>query len=158
MTGSRSLPSTPLAVLALLFLALASPLRAQTCTVPGSHATIQEAIDDPACTTITLSAQTYAESIVIPRSLTLAGPGAGGAIVQGLVLVAGAGTQVTLQDLRVENGCFPSALRTVSGAEVIGTNLEVERLAALPCPPPPGSIFADGFEPGDTSAWSATVP
>jgi hypothetical protein len=32
----------------------------------------------------------------------------------------------------------------------------VEEVAA--CLPPPADLFADGFESGDTSAWSATVP
>ena len=139
--------------LILILTALAPPLHAQNCTVPGTHATIQEAIDDPACVTITLSAQTYSESIIIPRSLGLAGPGSGGAIIQGLVLMVGSATEVGLQDLRVENGCISNALRTSSGATMTGTNLEVERLAALPCPATADSIFADGFESGDTSAW-----
>ena len=145
-----------LLAMALSTLALASPAPAQTCTVPGSHATIQQAIDDPGCATITLAAQTYAESVNIPRSLTMVGPGTGGAVVQGLLRVVGAGTQVTLQDLRVENGCPVSALRAVAGAEVTGTNLEVERSAGFPCPP--SIVFQDGFESGDTTAWSATVP
>jgi hypothetical protein len=144
--------------LVLILEALAPPLHAQNCTVPGSYVTIQEAIDDPACVTITLSAQTYGESIVIPRSLPLAGPRAGGAIVQGLVLVVGSGTEVGLQDLRVENGCVPDALRTASGARMTGENLEVVRSAALPCPATADSIFADGFESGDTTNWSGSIP
>ena len=139
--------------LILILATLATPLQAQICTVPGTHTTIQEAIDDPACITITLLAQTYAESIRIPRSLTLAGPASGGAIIQGLVLMVGSGTEVGLQNLRVENGCIPNALRTTSGATMNGTDLEVERSAALPCPATADSIFADGFETGDTSAW-----
>jgi len=102
---------------------------------------------------ITLSAQTYAESIRIPRSVDLVGPVTGGAVVQGLVLMVGTGTEVGLQNLRVENGCLPNALRTTSGATMIGTNLEVVRLVALPCPLTADSIFIDGFETGDTSAW-----
>ncbi len=139
--------------LVLMLAALAPTLHAQDCAVPGSHTTIQEAIDDEACITITLSAQTYAESIRIPRSLTLAGPATGSAVVQGLVLMVGSGTEVGLQDLRVKNGCLPNALKTTSGATMNGTNLEVERSAALPCPEIPDAIFADSFETGDTSAW-----
>jgi hypothetical protein len=138
--------------------AAASPLHAQTCTVPGTHATIQEAADDPTCATIVLSAQTYPESVVIRRSLTLAGPGTGGAVVQGLVLIAGATTEATLSDLRVENGCRPDALRTASGARVTGTNLQVERSESLPCPLTADAIFVDGFDSGNTSAWSDTIP
>lgn len=142
----------------LILAAPASSLHAQTCTVPGSHATIQEAAGDPACATITLSAQVYPESIVIRRSLTLAGPGSGGAVVQGLVLMTGSGTQVTLQDLNVENGCAPDALRTSGGAQLTGENLDVERSAALPCPLTADAIFVDGFESGNTSVWSNTSP
>ncbi len=125
---------------------------------PASHATIQEAADDPACATVTLAAQTYPESIVIRRSLTLAGPGTGGAVVQGLVLIAGATTEVTLNDLRVENGCVPDALRTSGGARLTGNNLQVERSDGLPCPLTADTIFTDGFESGNTTAWSSTTP
>jgi hypothetical protein len=143
---------------ALTLAGICSPVRAQTCTVPGSHATIQEAADDPACATITLATQTYPESIVLRRSLTLAGPGTGGAVVQGLVLVAGATTQVTLNNLRVENGCVPDALRTSGGARITGNNIQVERSSALPCPATADTIFANGFESGNTGAWSGTTP
>ena len=145
-------------VLVLASVALVPSLHAQTCTVPGTHATIQEAADDPGCATITLSAQTYPESIVIPRSLTLAGPGTGDAVVQGFVLIVGASTQVTLQDLQVENGCRPNALRTSGGAQLIGVNLQVERDDALPCPLTADAIFVNGFEEGNTDAWSNTSP
>ena len=154
----RAVSRVVVAAITLILTGICPPLAAQTCTVPGSHATIQEAIDDPACATITLSAQTYPESIVIRRSLTLAGPGAGGAVVQGLVLLTGSGTLVTLNDLRVENGCVPNALRTSGGATLTGENLEVERSEALPCPVITDTIFADGFESGDPSAWSSTSP
>ena len=92
LAGSSALWGTwPRAVawLILLPVGLVSPTLAGVCTVPGSHATIQEAIDDPSCTTINLSTQTYPESINITRTLTLAGPGGGGAIVEGLVRVVG---------------------------------------------------------------------
>ena len=157
MTGNRTLlPRALPAFLALLLPAPASPALAGVCTVPGSHATIQEAIDDPLCTQIDLAVQTYPESINIPRSLTLAGPGGGGAIVEGLVRVVGAGTLVNLVDLAVQNGCPQNAMLVLGSAQVIATNLTVEHSAALPCPP--SIIFTDGFESGNTSAWSQTVP
>ncbi len=68
----------------------------------------------------------------------------------------GAGTLVDLVDLAVQNGCLENAMLVQGGAEVSGTNLTVERSVALPCPP--SIIFADGFESGDTSAWSSQVP
>jgi hypothetical protein len=139
-----------------LLAAGASPVAAGVCTVPGTHASIQAAIDDPACTQVDLAAQTYDESIHVPRSLTLAGPGAGGAVVEGLAQVVGAGTTVTFADLAVRNGCDVASLRVLGGAQVSGSNLEVEHSEALPCPP--STIFEDGFESGDTSAWATTVP
>jgi hypothetical protein len=77
----------------------------------------------------------------------------GGAVIQGLVLIAGENTDVTLQHLRVENGCVPDALRTTGGAELAGDHLEEVRSATLPCPVAADAIFVDGFESGDTSAW-----
>ncbi len=154
----RAMSRIAAAMAALTMAVLCPPLAAQTCTVPGSHATIQEAADDPACATVNLAAQTYPESIVLRHSLTLAGPGTGGAVVQGLVLIAGATTQVALNDLRVENGCFPDALRTSGGAQITGNNLQVERSEGLPCPLTADTIFTDGFESGNTTAWSSTTP
>ncbi len=144
--------------LALVVAVAAPPLHAQTCTVPGSHATIQEAADDPVCVTVNLSAQNYPESVVLRRTVTLAGPGTGGAVVQGLVLVSGASTVATLQDLRVENGCSPDAVRAAGGARLVGDNLDVARATGLPCPLTADAIFVDGFESGNTMAWSNTTP
>ena len=98
--GEKPYHREPRLAVALILAGICPPLAAQTCTVPGSHATIREAVDDPACVTVNLAAQTYPESIVLRRSLTLAGPGSGGVVVvQGLVLMTGSGTQVTLNDL-----------------------------------------------------------
>jgi hypothetical protein len=136
----------------------APPLAAQTCTVPGTHATVQEAADDPACTEVVLAAQIFPESIVLRRTVTVAGPGTGGAVIQGLVLISGAGTVATLRDLRVENGCVPDAVRASGGARLVGDNLQVQRAAGLPCPLTADTIFTDGFESGNTGAWSAVSP
>jgi hypothetical protein len=146
------------AVLAVVVVAVAPPLHAQTCTVPGTHATIQEAADDPACAEVDLAAQTYPESVILSRTVTISGPGTGGAVVQGLVLISGAGTVATLRDLRVENGCVPDALRASGGARLVGENLQVQRAEGLPCPLTAGAIFTDGFESGNTTAWSHTSP
>jgi len=146
------------AALALVLAAPATSVHAQTCTVPGTHTTIQEAADDPTCATVNLSAQTYPESIIIRRSMTLAGPGTGGAVIQGLVLMTGSGTQVTLNDLNVENGCAPDALRSSGGARLTCNNLDVVRSGTLPCPLTADTVFTDGFESGNTGAWSNTSP
>lgn len=150
---------TGLAAICVLTVAIASPvaaLVAQTCTVPGTHATIQEAIDDMGCAQIDLAGQTYGESINVSRSLTLTGPSAGGAVVEGFVRVAGVGTTAHFQDLVVRNGCLERALLAHVGATVDGTRLTVERSAGLPCPA--SHIFTDGFESGDISAWSGSLP
>ncbi|MCP4663725.1 MAG: hypothetical protein GY856_50720 [bacterium] len=156
-TGSRRrwLGAWALCAGAVSWPLLAGPSGA--CSVPGTHAKIQAAIDDAACTTITLQTQTYAESVTVARSLTLAGPSGSPATVQGLVLVVGAGTDVQLSDLRVENGCTGGALQVHSGAQVDGSRVEAVRSAALPCPPLASQLFADGFESGDTSAWSSAL-
>lgn len=72
--------------------------------------------------------------------------------------MVGAATLVDLVDLAIQNGCSPSALLVLGGAETTGTNITVTRSAALPCPAPLFVVFQDGFESGNTSAWSATVP
>lgn len=144
-----------------MFLALALtatvPAGAGVCSVPGSHPTIQEAIDDPSCTAIDVADQSYAESILVYRTLTISGPGAGTAILEGGVEARGSGTVVNLTDLEVRNGCQPEALVTVSGARIDGDGLKVVRSTSLPCPPVLAEVFLDGFESGDTSAWSSTV-
>ena len=134
-----------------------APLTAGTCNVPGSHPTIQQAVLDTACTTIDLVATTYSESIEVTRSLTLSGPGGGGAVIEGLATVSGAGTQVAMNNLAIQNGCTPDGIRSDGQAELTGTNLSVTSNSALPCPIIP-FLFSDGFESGDTSAWSGSVP
>jgi hypothetical protein len=135
---------------------LAAAAGAEVCTVPGSHATLQEAVDDPTCTSVEPASQTHAESIVIRRSLTVAGAAAAEPVIAGLVRLDAAGIQVELADLRIENGCSGRAFEVQRGAELQGRNLTVVRDAALPCPAL--ELFADGFESGDTSGWSAAVP
>jgi hypothetical protein len=133
-----------------------SPLFAATCTVPGSHSTIQKAVNDSSCTTVNLASQTYGESVNIPRSLTIAGPSNGSAIIEGQVWVTGQNTQVQLVDLRVQNGCQLEALTVVKGAQMEGTNLRTISSGILPCPPL--FVFSDDFESGNLTAWSSSVP
>ena len=154
----RSVVRCASGLLAVGAIMAAPPLHAQTCTIPGSHATIQEAADDPACAEVVLASQTYPESIVLRRTVTVAGPAAGGAVIQGLVLIAGSETVITLRDLEVANGCTPDSVRITGGAELLGETLTVTRSEVLPCPATADTIFTDGFESGNTSAWSATSP
>ena len=131
-------------------------LFAAVCTVPGSHSTVQSAVDDSTCTTINLASQYYHESVYVERSLTVAGPVDGTAIIEGFVRLAGSETLVQLVNLEVKNGCQPVALIAVGGAQVDGTNLRTVSSEMLPCPVT--IIFSDNFESGNLTAWSSTSP
>ncbi len=87
------------------------------CIVPSAaYATIQSAVDDPGCSIISISAGTYAENIVVNRSLTMNRAGAGALIIDGSgtgrVFIISGGANVTLQDMTIQNG---SALSGGSG-------------------------------------------
>lgn len=149
----------------LLLLLSATGAAADLCTVPTSHATIQQALDQPLCTTILLAAGTYAESITIDRSVSLRGAASPPSILAGRVMVTGTGTVAALADLRVDTstpglaGCFPEAVVVGEGARLLGEHLDV-RQADGPggdCDPG-GPLFSDGFESGTTEFWSATFP
>ena len=145
-----------LLVLGALAVALAGPGVARAgdaCAVPGSHATIQEAADDLACTSIALADQTYPESVRIARSVSLTGPGAGIAVLEGRLEAVGVSTVLTVTDLRVESGCRPVAVEALAGARIEGVRLDTVSSSASPCPAFAFEIFADGFESGDTTAW-----
>ena len=67
---------------ALLFSTLvalhAGTVEAATCSVPSaSYPTIQAAVDDSTCDTISVASGLYAENVIIPRSLVLSGSQAG---------------------------------------------------------------------------------
>lgn len=155
MLGAAALPWV--IVLAWPQLALAG-----SCNVPGSHATIQEAVDDPGCSTVELAAQVYPESVTVTRSLTLQGALGGGSTIEGRLIVDGADTDVTATDLAVDTstanlaGCFSRALEVRGSAALAGQGLQIRNSLAGFCPA--GLIFSDGFESGDISAWTGSVP
>lgn len=85
------------------------------CTVPGDYPTIQAAINDPACETITVAPGQYNENLSINRKLTLDGSGSGSAPVSDTIVTsvlpntpvvnitaggASAGDRLVLSDLR----------------------------------------------------------
>lgn len=125
------------------------------CSAPGSHPTVQAAVDDVDCTEVALAPGPYLESVQVPRSLVIAGAAAGGTVIQGRITATGGGTVVELVALRVENACTPAALVALQGARVDGFELEVVRWTGHPCP---DEIFADGFESGNTATWDVSVP
>ena len=102
-----------------------------TCTVPGTHATIQSAVNDATCSVIDVATGVYAEQVTVTRSnLTISGAGYGTVIrpaavvantsslysgdpIAAVMLVDGA-TGVTIEELTVDgsvaapNACAPT--------------------------------------------------
>ncbi len=133
-----------------------------TCVVPSQRPTIQEAVNDPTCTTIQIQAGTFEEIVTIDRSLTMAGAGTDLTTITGQVVVTGAGVVALITDLTVDTtgpqsaGCFSDAMSVLDGAE--GLAVRVSAINALGdghCLF--GLLFADGFETGNTGQWSSTV-
>lgn len=134
----------------------ASTVSADVCSVPSvAHASIQAAVDDAACTEIVLAAQVFSESVAVSRSLVLRGDSSATTVIKGRVTVTGDTTEAALQNLQVDGGgCFSVALDVGGGAQVTSQqDVVVINAAGGECP-----IFLDGFESGNTSAWSSTSP
>jgi hypothetical protein len=139
-----ALTTSALAVALTLLTFGASEAKAATCTVPGSHATIQAAVNDPACSNINVAPGVYDEQVKVTRSnVTITGSGQditsirptavnansaslfSGAPIAAIVLVDGA-TGVTVEALTVDGGlaapnaCAPTYVgifyRAASGA------------------------------------------
>jgi hypothetical protein len=147
-------------LISIIFVALvtlhAPSASAKVCSVPTlAYPSIQAAVDDAACTEITLAAQDYAESVAVSRSVELGGASSATTTIVGQVTITGASTEVTLQDLKVDGGgCFSVGLDVTGGAQVTsGQDVVVVNAAGGECP-----IFTDGFELGAAVAWSTTVP
>jgi hypothetical protein len=116
------------------------------CSQPSaSHPTLQQAVDDPACTVIELAAQSYPEQLQISRSLTLTGTGPLSSTVDGPILIQGPSIEVAMASIGIRNGCPQPGLRVRSGALVSPINVRVST-EAIECPPLPDMIFADQFE------------
>jgi len=147
-------------VLFAVILICPPPTAADECQVPsGTYPTIQAAVDAPVCTEIVLAAGTFTESVVVARDLTMGGVSAATTVIAGRVTVQGASTVVSLEDLTVDAtasgvaGTFTEALLVEDGAELSGSNIVVLNAAIDQQP-----VFADGFESGDTTAWSTASP
>ncbi|HEX4953137.1 MAG TPA: hypothetical protein VF017_07055 [Thermoanaerobaculia bacterium] len=148
-----------LLVVALAATWVGSPIGASppevACNVPGSHATVQAAVDNPSCTEVVLGSRRYRESVLVNRTVVLSGPVSGAALLSGSLSATGAGTVVTVSHLAVASSCEGPAVQAMAGARIVGTGVVVLRPDSLPCP---GPLFADGFESGDLSAWTTVVP
>jgi hypothetical protein len=133
---------------------------ADVCTVPSApHATIQASVDDANCTEIVLASQAFRETVIVSRDLTLSGTSSSATIIEGQLVVEGDSTQVVIHDLKVDGsalsvaGCFDEALVAQGGAQISANEVVVINGGVDGC-----VLFGDGFESGDTSAWSATKP
>ena len=97
--------------------------------------------------------------MTIDRSLEMRGASSAATIIEGRVLMEGGSTQVVVRDLKVNGsapsvaGCFRDALVADGGAQLGGTNIIVLNGDGDAC-----LVFGDGFESGDTTAWSSTTP
>ena len=151
------------ALAAALPLALApAPLAAAVCNVPtGSFPTIAAALANPACDPIQVAAGSFPESPAIARDVTITGAGSGSTTIAGWVSVTGAATDAVLDALRIDATaasatlCHASGLDVRGGAKASGVDLVV---VGRPTPTSACAFFADGFESGDTTAWSARRP
>jgi len=115
------------------------------CTVPGTHASIQAAIDAVSCDPIRLASQGYFESPLIARSLTLAGNGSANTTIWGQVRVEGSTVMVLAQGLTVYSGCPGPGLVASAGATVRSGDVVAARSAAAQCNAVV-TLFADSFE------------
>ena len=155
--SSRKLIQSAIRIGCLALAAFCAPTAfADVCSVPSApHPSIQAAVDDAACTEIVMAAQVLTESVTVTRSLMLRGDSSTTTVIRGQVTVTGGTTEVTLQNLQVDGGgCVSVALDVGGGAQVTSQqDVVVRNVAGSECP-----IFLDGFESGNTSVWSASVP
>ena len=133
---------------------------AAECQVPSApHPTLQSAVSDLACTEIVLASRAFRESVTLDRDLTLSGTSSSATIIEGQVVVDGATTQVTINDLKVDasassvTGCFNEALVAQGGAQISAYDAAVINGGIDGC-----VLFGDSFDTGETSAWSSTHP
>ena len=150
-------------ILAVLLLAGASSIRPlhalSPCLVPGTYASLQQAVDDPSCTAIQLGAQTFNESVLVQRTVAITGDASGSSKIAGSFAAAGSGAVVTLSALEVANGC-PQTLTAQNGAQIVTGTVVSTHSSALGCSvgPAGGRVFRDGFESGGTGSWSFSRP
>ncbi|MFQ5399781.1 MAG: choice-of-anchor Q domain-containing protein [Anaerolineae bacterium] len=134
--------------------ALAQPLQASvgettaTCTVDmingGTHASIQAAIDDPACDLIQVANGIYNESLVITRSLTIIGQDKNGVTVDAIgsseqtVKVQKLGADVTLKGMTLAQGFGGSGLSGCGGGIWSNARLTLDDMIVVASSAPKG--------------------
>lgn len=133
---------------------------AAVCKVLSTpHPNIQDAVNDNSFTEMVVAAGTFVESVEIDRSLEITGNSSTTTMIEGGVVVTGAGVELTLNDPKVDAGassaagCYPVAVEVSGGASLTSSNL-----VAVNADSDARLIFRDGFETGDTGFWSGTTP
>lgn len=122
---------------------------AGTCAVPGTHNSINSAINDSGCTEVALGQLVYNESVDITRSIDLLGPQTGRAEIRGPVRLAGQATAVRLERLLfVETACSGQALIAEAGAQIEAFEIDVVFDPDAACF---DVLFLNGFEGGATA-------
>lgn len=137
----------------VIFFMGVSPGRSATCDVPSrSYPSIQSAVNVVTCTDIAVASGKFFGDVTISRTLTLRGTSSDTTTVFGRMTVSGSGTVLTLEGLKIAAGPDTSTqgtLEVVTGAQVIPDDVLIV---------PTDLIFEDGFERGDSTAWSNSVP
>jgi len=124
---------------------------ADTCDVPSSYTSIQAAVDDFTCTEIFVASGRFYGDLTIDRALMIQGVSSTSTTVLGKVMVEGSGTSATLNGLRIEvspEGLPHNGLVVDGLAETLPNDLVIAS----------SMLFSDGFESGDTTAWSSANP
>jgi hypothetical protein len=109
-------------------------------------------VDDVTCTEIILAAGFHHGEVLIGRSLTMTGDSSETTGVVGTVTVQGATTEVTFNDFHIE---VPEPGLPFNGLVVVGNAKALTSGESL-FVGITDFLFVDGFESGDTSAWSGT--
>lgn len=141
----------------------ASPATAATCHVPSHRPTIQDALDDPICTTVQVAIGVYDEILSVERSVILTGTGVpkiqGNIGVRGSAVLTVTGFQVETYNDTVDRALC-SGLVAIENGQIDPDQITVTALASFPtCLNARGDLlFADGVETATTNRWSATVP
>jgi len=91
-TNKTHRPLLSISIVVVIILATVPPSAAQlVCSVPGTHSSIQSAVNDRQCAIISLSVQTYRESVQIFRTVEIGAPPQR-AVIEGLLSVIEPGT------------------------------------------------------------------
>lgn len=116
----------------------APPVQAAACSVPSTaYSTVQAAINDPTCATISLATGTYSEQLRVNRSLTIRGAGRSATILDGggsgrPLTIRGTETRLHIHNLRITNGVASLGPRAgggvlvMRGATLHAANLQID--------------------------------